>query len=101
MVKRFEEFWKLYPRKRKRDDALKAWKQINPNKELFERIINAVETQKQWQSWTKDNRQFIPYPATWLRGGCWDDEADEPMAGQEPHLMTAGELRKERDGQTG
>ncbi len=98
---RFEEFWKLYPRKRKRDDALKAWKQINPDKELFERIVKAVEAQKNWVDWKKEGGKYIPYPATWLRGGCWNDEADGPMAEQEPHLMTAEELRKERYDQAG
>jgi len=73
--KRFEEFWKLYPRRVGKDDARKKWNKINPDTELFDKIMNAVrdniDRNPQWQ---RDNGQFIPHPATWLNQGRWDDD---------------------------
>ncbi|MHC4523782.1 MAG: replication protein [Planctomycetota bacterium] len=57
---RFEEFWKTYPKKRAKRAALKAWKSLNPSKDLTGKILNAVEAQKACPSWTKDNGQFVP-----------------------------------------
>ena len=37
-------------------------------------LIAAVEKQKTWEQWQKDEGQFIPNPATWLNQSRWDDE---------------------------
>jgi hypothetical protein len=71
---RFDIFWQTYPRKAKRKDAEKAWKKINPDKDLFDKIIKAVSDWRFSEQWTKDGGQYIPYPATWLNGGQWEDE---------------------------
>ena len=73
-TERFDEFWKLYPRKVGKAAALKSWKKIKPTAELFERILTAVEAAKNSQQWQKDGGQYIPHPATWLNQGRWDDE---------------------------
>lgn len=70
----FDRFWKAYPLKKAKQAALKAWKKINPDKQLAETIIAAVEKQKRWEDWTRDNGQYIPHPATWLNQGRWEDE---------------------------
>lgn len=71
---RFDEFWELYPKKKSKEDARKAWKKLNPNAELHKRILESVrEHIGRDPTWKKDNGQFIPYPATWLRAGGWDD----------------------------
>lgn len=70
---RFAAFWDAYPKKRAKKTALRAWKKLNPDAELFDKIMAAVERQKQSVDWMKENGQYIPYPATWLNGGCWDD----------------------------
>jgi hypothetical protein len=67
-------FWAAYPRKTSKDTARKAFNKINPDVELLQKIINAIEWQKQLPQWQKDNGQYIPYPATWLNGGRWKDE---------------------------
>ena len=73
--KRFEEFWKLYPRRVGKDDARKKWNKINPNAELFEKIMNAVrENIDHNPQWQRQNGQFIPHPSTWLNQGRWDDD---------------------------
>lgn len=71
---RFDRFWALYPNKKGKDDAKKAWQKRHPSDALTEIILRAVEVQKQWPEWTKDAGRFIPHPATWLNRGSWDDE---------------------------
>jgi hypothetical protein len=70
----FDSFWSLYPKKIGKLAALKAWKKINPNPEVVETIVQAVGEQKACEQWSKDNGQFIPYPATWLNQGRWEDK---------------------------
>ena len=70
----FNEFWTEYPKKRSKQAAQNAWKRLAPDKELFETIMAALRLQKQSAEWKRDGGRFIPYPATWLNGGCWDDE---------------------------
>lgn len=84
----FERFWKLYPVKKAKQQALKAWKKINPDSQLTETIIAAVEKQKKWPDWIKDNGQYIPYPSTWLNQGRWDDEDNTPSVQQQPKKLS-------------
>lgn len=70
----FEKFWKVYPNKKSKQRALKAWRKLNPNEQLTEKILQAVSKAKTSEQWRKDSGKFIPHPATWLNGGCWDDE---------------------------
>lgn len=62
----FERFWRLYPKKTAKQNALKAWIRLKPDDELTEIILSALERHKNTGQWQKDNGQFIPYPATWL-----------------------------------
>lgn len=71
----FEIFMKAYPKRKAKADAFKAWKQMNPS---LEKCLGTIELQRQSHDWTKDNGKYIPYPASWLRGGCWDDDTDAP-----------------------
>lgn len=70
----FDHFWSLYPKKRAKGEAEKAWKKIAPSNELFETILAAIKAQTGSQEWVKDGGQFIPNPATWLRAKRWLDE---------------------------
>lgn len=78
---RFAEFWSAYPKKASKQYALKAWKKLQPDAELHEKIMQAVNAQKQSKQWHRDNGQYIPYPATWLNGGQWDNELEEATTG--------------------
>lgn len=75
---RFADFWKAYPRKSGKGCARKAWNRISPTKELFEKIMTALEAAKSCEQWRKDNGQYIPYPATWLNQERWDDDYGTP-----------------------
>jgi hypothetical protein len=70
----FERFWSTYPKKRNKGDALKAWKALKPGEELVTAILAAVARAKTSVQWRKDEGQFIPYPASWLRARGWEDE---------------------------
>ena len=73
----FEEFWTVYPKKRAKEDARRAWNKLKPDEDLQKTIIQAVNTQKRSKDWTKDGGQFIPYPASWLNGRRWEDETGQ------------------------
>lgn len=70
----FDEFWQVYPRKQGKGQARKAWRKIKPSQDLKERILWAVEQQKQSEQWQKEGGTYIPLPATWLNQERWDDE---------------------------
>lgn len=71
----FERFWKAYPRKVAKADALKAFEKNVPGP-LLETVLNALEKQKRSEDWTRDSGRYIPYPATWLNGKRWEDEQE-------------------------
>lgn len=87
----FEEFWALYPRKAKKVDAKKAWRSVIRRKVHHTRVIQAARAHAAaWLLEGKEQR-FIPYPASWLRAGAYDDipelPRDPPPAGR--HLAVA------------
>lgn len=70
----FNTFWSIYPRKTAKQDARRAWDKIPDVLTKVQKIVAAVEQQKNSDQWKKDGGQFIPYPATWLNRGSWEDE---------------------------
>ena len=72
----FDRFWGAYPRKVSKADARKAFAKLNPDGELVEAMLRALDWQKRLPEWTKDGGQFIPYPATWLNACRWEDEPE-------------------------
>lgn len=73
-MSRFEEWYAIYPRKKARAQAVKAWS-AKCCDAIADQIIEATENQIaheiQWQ-----NKLYIPYPATYLNGERWLDEID-------------------------
>lgn len=74
LMERFEIFYKAYPRHKSRGDAEKAWKSLKPDDALLAKIMKALEVAKKDPNWQKNNGQFVPYPASWLRAKGWEDE---------------------------
>lgn len=70
----FENFWSVYPKRKSKADAQKAWKKIEPDEQLQQTIIDAVLLATKSDQWQSDNGKYIPYPATWLNGKRWNDE---------------------------
>ncbi len=76
---KFNTFWKVYPRKKSKGFAEKAFAKINPGKELLAIMLASIERAKNSADWQKDGGQYIPYPATWLNSRCWEDEITEKV----------------------
>lgn len=70
----FERFWELYPKKKSKGDALKAWEDLSPDSELAATILQKVAEARTCRDWTREQGRYIPYPATWLRCMGWEDE---------------------------
>jgi hypothetical protein len=69
----FLAFWSLYPRRLKKRDAFRAWLDLNPDADLEARMLDACRLQAK-HVWPGTEARFIPYPASWLRAGRWEDE---------------------------
>ena len=87
----FDRFWGAYPRKVSKADARKAFAKLNPDGELVEAMLRALDWQKRLPEWTKDGGQFIPSPATWLNARRWEDE---PEGSPTPPTKQEGSGRK-------
>lgn len=85
----FDVFWKAYPKKVAKPDALKAWQKAKIVNGDFERVMTALDRYKQSGQWTKDEGKFIPHPSTWLNKRRFDDELDIGMRHDDP---TAGAI---------
>lgn len=72
----FDKFWACYPKKVAKADARKAWAQTKAVRPDITTVINAVTAACRTEQWMRGGGQFIPYPATWLRGERWDDELE-------------------------
>ena len=70
----FQRFWAAYEKRVAKKDARKAWAELNPSPELVDQICLALEWQFTQPEWAKQNYQFAPYPASYLRGSRWEDE---------------------------
>jgi len=70
----FAEFWKEWPIKKKRLEAVKAWNKLPMTIELAQKIVDAVVIQAQTAKWKKG---FIPNAPTWLNGHQWNDEVEQ------------------------
>lgn len=72
--KKFDRFWQVYPKRKSKGDAEKAFKDINPDDQLLETILGAIGMAKVSDDWLKGGGKYIPYPAKWLKAKGWEDE---------------------------
>ncbi|MGB0145000.1 MAG: hypothetical protein ACPGAP_09530, partial [Akkermansiaceae bacterium] len=70
----FLKFWEVYPRKKGKKDAFRAWPRAIEETDL-ETILKAVESQTRSKQWQEP--KYIPHPSTWLNQGRWEDVEDE------------------------
>ena len=88
---KFNDFWNPYPRKAKKQDAFKAFKQLFDSKlskkKLSTRLTNFDPHYKYFlevQLPTYSDKQYYPYPATWLRGTDFDNPPEAEFANDIP-----------------
>jgi hypothetical protein len=71
----FESFYSLYPNKKDKPEAYKAWQKRNGSRPPIEEVLKAIQKQIEWRD--NANGEFRPEwknPATWLNKGSWTDE---------------------------
>ena len=86
----FAKFYRLYPNKKGKANALKAWKKLKLTDDLINQIFDGLGRYCVSADWLKDGGRFIPHPATWLNGRRWEDEVQpagnlHPFPGQSRH----------------
>ena len=70
----FEKFWNAYPRHENRKKAEDAFRKINPDDSLLEKMLDSIDKQRDSPQWKENGGQYIPHPTTWLNGKRWEDE---------------------------
>ena len=75
VTEQFEEFHEAYPSRQAKQDAEEAWRKLNPNEQLFSRILADIR-----HRFRTTELKFVPSPATYLRGARCNDEVitDKP-----------------------
>lgn len=79
----FAMFWAVYPKKQDKQNALKAWKKLNPDAQTQRKIILAIQAQRASPQWQKEAGQYIPMPSTWLNGHRWEDQPTQIQGGRQ------------------
>lgn len=88
----FDAFWDLYPKKKSKGEAKKAWAQLKPSREIISAIMAKLPLLAASHDWTKEGGQYVPNPATWLRAEGWEDEVkDAPRKDSFPTPAKPGE----------
>lgn len=94
---KFDEWWALYPRKNKKLDARKAFTAALKDKVDPDHLINSLRRQLDaWRAEGKDPK-YIPYPASWLRGGSYDDDFGQARLSLVPDSPTLRTFEDYRD----
>jgi hypothetical protein len=70
----FERFWNLYPRRIAHKKAEQSWRQIPLYKHSD--VIEGLKKHLIFWKQQGTEKQFIPYPATWLNQERWKDEIE-------------------------
>jgi hypothetical protein len=77
-TRRFAELWQRYPRKVNKQEAEKAFRKLNPDASVFERMITALGVACASDQWQRDNGRFIPHAATWINNRRFEDAVESP-----------------------
>ena len=67
----FATFWGLYPKKVAKGAAIKAWLKLKP--EEHQEVIEALASHIKYWRVKGTDKEFIPYPASWLNQMRWLD----------------------------
>lgn len=96
----FSDWYAAYPKKKQPQAAKRAYAKVIGGNLISESDLLA-KTQAFAASWSdkpQDQRRFIPYPASWLNAGSYDDELDggtEPVAAvRDPRTFTNQDWQK-------
>ena len=79
----FTDWWAQYPKKVKKLDAQKAYRAALKAGATPDDLLQGLHRSKTAWKTKGTAPQYIPYPATWLRAGSWEDELDTPASAAE------------------
>ncbi|MZE53785.1 hypothetical protein GTY86_35725 [Streptomyces sp. SID5770] len=80
----FGAFWLVYPKKKAREEAKKAWIAAIKRGATPEHIVSAAQAYARERA--QQDPKYTKYPATWLNKGCYDDEPEQPALPDRPQL---------------
>ena len=86
---KFDEFWKLYPRKIAKLATQRSWKRLK-NKDI-ESIFKVLHNHL--IRWKYKDIQFVPHASTWINQRRWEDELEVLP---EANLSTYRDIEKKR-----
>lgn len=89
---RFDDFWKLYPRRTGKGEARKQWDRLTATGMSDDDILAGLRRRVEWWTKARTPLQMIPYPATWLNQHRWLDEI-EPV----PATVAASMAQRQAD----
>jgi len=90
----FDDFWNNYPRKIGKQKCANWFRTHKVDKPLLDKMLNAINEQKQSEQWQRDNGQYIPHPYTWLNQGRWDDETEIDLTAKPTEQQIEAQERK-------
>lgn len=82
---RFEKWYSAYPCKKSKAKAILAFKKINPDDAMLQRMIDAIAEQQAERDAKHSSGAFVPswpHASTWLNARRWEDEPDETSGPQ-------------------
>lgn len=77
LEQKFEKFWLIYPLRQNKQKAWEAFQKLNPDTDLFEQIISALQNQVTHYQQLEQSGHWVPhwkYPANWIEQQCWQEE---------------------------
>jgi hypothetical protein len=83
--KRFDDFWKLYPRREGKAAAAKAWAKATKTAKADDILTGLRAQLPHLAMQRRTDGDFRPHPSTWLNQGRWADEIDGATDGQPAH----------------
>ena len=91
----FEEWWQLYPIRKSKGAARKAYARIIKKKLATVEHLK-LGAMRYAASVTGHDFEYIKHPATWLNGECWLDEPEKRPASSGPEKHASSARRRQR-----
>jgi len=84
---RFDRWYPTYPNKQHRPEAERAFRKVDPDDALTDRIIDDTAARRQGRKWAEG---YIEHPATYLNNRVWEDDI-EPVRSVPARASPSGE----------
>lgn len=89
---RFDRWYPTYPNRQHRPEAERAFRKVDPDDALTDRLIADTAARQQGRKWSDG---FIEHPATYLNNRVWEDDI-EPVRTGPPRASPNGQQSNEQ-----